>query len=77
MVYNRSVRQTEKGEMLMRNTIKCYLLEGLTYLPIAKSDKWLSRERLPYDLIETCDGKFYEIRKTLNGALVALEVTDL
>lgn len=61
----------------MRNTIKCYLLEGLTYLPIAKSDKWLSRERLPYDLIETRDGKFYEIRKTLNGVLVALEVTDL
>ena len=77
MVYNRSVRQTDKRELLMRNTIKCYLLEGLTYLPIAKSDKWLSRERLPYDLIETCDGKFYEIRKTLNGALVALEVTDL
>ena len=61
----------------MRNSIKCLLNDEITYLPIAKSDKWLSRERLPYDLIETCDGKFYEIRKTLNGALVALEVTDL
>ena len=61
----------------MRNTIKCYLLEGLTYLPIAKSDKWLSDERLGYDLIETCDGRYYEVRKTLNGALVAWDVTDL
>ena len=61
----------------MRNTIKCYLLEGLTYLPIAKSDKWLSNERLDYDLMETCDGRYYEVRKTLNGALVAWDVTDL
>ena len=61
----------------MRNAIKCLLNEEITYLPIAKSDKWLSDQRLGYDLIETCDEKFYEIRKTLNGVLVAFDVTNL
>ena len=61
----------------MRNSIKCLLNDEITYLPIAKSERWLSNERLDYDLIETCDGRFYEVRKTLNGALVALDVTDL
>ena len=61
----------------MRNSIKCLLNDEITYLPIDKSDKWLSIERLDYDLIETCDGRYYEIRKTLNGALVAWDVTDL
>ena len=61
----------------MRNSIKCLLNDEITYLPIAKSDKWLSNERLDYDLIETCNGRFYEIRKTLNGALVAWDVADL
>ena len=60
----------------MRNSIKCLLNGEITYLPIAKSDKWLSNERLGYDLIETCDGTFYEIRKTLNGVLVVLKVMD-
>ena len=45
MVYNRSVRQTDKGEMLMRNSIKCLFNGEITYLPIAKSDKWLSDKR--------------------------------
>ena len=61
----------------MRNAIKCLLNEEITYLPIAKSERWLSNERLDYDLIETCDERFYEVRKTLNGALVAWDVTDL
>ena len=61
----------------MRNSIKCLLNDEITYLPIAKADKWLSNERLDYDLIETCDGRYYEVRKTLNGALVARDVTDL
>ena len=61
----------------MRNAIKCLLNEEITYLPIAKSDKWLSDQRLGYDLIETRDEKFYEVRKTLNGALVAFDVTNL
>ena len=61
----------------MRNSIKCLFNGEITYLPIAKSERWLSDERLGYDLIETCDGRYYEIRKTLNGALVAWDVTDL
>ena len=61
----------------MRNSIKCLLNEEITHLPIAKSERWLSNERLDYDLIETCDERFYEVRKTLNGALVAWDVTDL
>ena len=61
----------------MRNSIKCLLNDEITYLPIAKSERWLSNERLDYDLIETCDGRCYEVRKTLNGALVAWDVTDL
>lgn len=61
----------------MRNTIKCLLNDEITFLPVAKSDTWLSDARLNHDLVETCDGKIYEIRKTLNGALVALDVTNL
>ena len=61
----------------MRNSIKCLLNDEITYLPIAKSERWLSNERLDYDLIETCDERFYEVRKTLNGVLVAWDVTDL
>ena len=61
----------------MRNSIKCLLNEEITYLPIAKSERWLSNERLDYDLIETCDERNYEVRKNLNGALVAWDVTDL
>ena len=61
----------------MRNSIKCLLNDEITYLPITKSERWLNDERLGYDLIETCDGRFYEVRKTLNGALVAWDVTDL
>ena len=61
----------------MRNSIKCLLNEEITYLPIAKSERWLSDKRLGYELIETCVGRFYEVRKTLNGALVAWDVTDL
>ena len=61
----------------MRNSIKCLLNGEITYLPIAKSDKWVSDERLGYDLIETSNGRYYEVRKTLNGALVAWDVTDL
>ena len=61
----------------MRNSIKCLLNDEITYLPIAKSERWMSNERLDYDLIETCDERFYEVRKTLNGALVAWDVTDL
>lgn len=61
----------------MRNSIKCLLNDEITYLPIAKLERWLSDERLGYDLIETCDGRYYEVRKTLNGALVAWDVTDL
>ena len=61
----------------MRNAIKCLLNDEITFLPIATSERWLSDQRLPYDLIETCDEKFYEVRKSLNGALVAFDVTDL
>lgn len=61
----------------MRNYIKCFLNDEVTYLPISKSDSWLSDYALPYDLIETCDGRFYEVRKSLNGALVAYDITDL
>ena len=61
----------------MRNSIKCLFNEEITYFPIAKSERWLSDERLYYDLNETCNGRFYEIRKTLNCALVAWDVTDL
>ena len=61
----------------MRNSIKCLLNDEITYLPIAKLERWLSNERLGYDLIETCDERYYEVRKTLNGALVAWDVTDL
>ena len=61
----------------MRNSIKWLFSGEITYLPIAKSERWLSDERLDYDLIETCDGRYYEVRKTLNGALVAWDVTDL
>ena len=49
----------------MRNSIKCLLNDEITYLPIAKSERWLNDER------------YYEVRKTLNGALVAWDVTDL
>ena len=61
----------------MRNSIKCLFNGEITYLPIAKSERWLSDKRLGYDLIETCNGRFYDIRKTLNCALVAWDVTDL
>ena len=62
----------------MRNYIKCFLDDfTIIELPIAKDDTWLSDDRLPYDLIEMNDGRWYEIRKTLNGALVAYDVTDL
>ena len=57
--------------------IKVLLNNEWVELPIAYSDTWLSDERLPYDLIETNDDCYYEIRKTLNGALVAYDVTDL
>lgn len=47
------------------------VLEPLTgdilYLPIAKSEKYLSDKRLNYDLVETSDGCFYEYRLTQNG----------
>lgn len=56
------------------------VLEPLTgdilYLPIAKSEKYLSDKRLNYDLVETSDGCFYEYRLTQNGQLVLLDVTE-
>ena len=54
------------------------LLEnGYTTLPVAYSDTWLSDERLPYELFETVNGEYFELRKTYHGALVLFDVTDL
>ena len=59
------------------NYIRCFLNGEATNLPIVKTEKWLSKDRMNYLLVETSDGNFYEIRKTTNGQLVAHDVTDL
>lgn len=59
------------------NYIRCFLNGEVTNLPIVKTEKWLSKDRMNYLLVETSDGNFYEIRKTTNGQLVAHDVTDL
>ena len=57
--------------------IKILLNSEIMLLRVVKNDKNLSNDRLPYDLIETNNGKYYEIRKTVTGKLVLLDVTDL
>jgi hypothetical protein len=41
-------------------------------LPIAKNTTFINN--FIYGLVETCDNKFYEVRRAFSGSLVAVEV---
>ena len=43
-------------------------------LPIAKDNTYLDNKVI--DIIEDCEGRQYEVRKTLNGKLVAYQMPE-
>jgi len=53
-----------------------YFLRTLDYgfLPIANSSQYLCNDTI--DIIDCTDNYYYEVRKTLNGELVALRINN-
>jgi hypothetical protein len=58
----------QKEEVIMIKTLE------FGTLPIATKTTWLTSDIISDECIQDCNGTQYEIRKTLNGALVALRV---